>query len=146
VEETLKQHPAVFDAAVVGDSGPDRDHAIKAYVILKEGAAATADQLTAWCGERSPPFKVPEVRGISRRLPRTSVGKLQKQSLQEGQRMASKLPLLYTHVMGSHGFPGWFWTALDKIKADEYGLPTSGRPSTTPRSSPSATRSARAST
>ncbi len=35
--------------------------------------------------------------------------------------MAVKLPLLYTHVMGSHGFPGWFWTALDKIKAEEYG-------------------------
>src|SRR5437899_10704234 len=35
--------------------------------------------------------------------------------------MASKLPLLYTHVMGSHGFPSWFWTALDKIKAGEYG-------------------------
>ena len=25
--------------------------------------------------------------------------------------MAMTLPLLYTHVMGSHGFPGWFWTA-----------------------------------
>ena len=35
--------------------------------------------------------------------------------------MAASLPLLYTHVMGSHGFPGWFWTALDKIKAGEYG-------------------------
>ncbi|HJV54380.1 MAG TPA: hypothetical protein VJ971_00330, partial [Methylomirabilota bacterium] len=35
--------------------------------------------------------------------------------------MASTLPLLYTHVMGSHGFPSWFWTALDKIKAGEYG-------------------------
>ena len=35
--------------------------------------------------------------------------------------MTAKLPLLYTHVMGSHGFPGWFWTALDKIKAEEYG-------------------------
>jgi 5-methyltetrahydropteroyltriglutamate--homocysteine methyltransferase len=23
--------------------------------------------------------------------------------------------------MGSHGFPGWFWTALDKVKAGEYG-------------------------
>ena len=23
--------------------------------------------------------------------------------------------------MGSHGFPGWFWTALDKIKAGDYG-------------------------
>ena len=35
--------------------------------------------------------------------------------------MTATLPLLYTHVMGSHGFPGWFWTALDKIKAGEYG-------------------------
>jgi 5-methyltetrahydropteroyltriglutamate--homocysteine methyltransferase len=35
--------------------------------------------------------------------------------------MPSTLPLIPTHVMGSHGFPGWFWTALDKIKAGEYG-------------------------
>src|SRR4029077_4957643 len=42
VEETLKQHPAVFDAAVVAMPDPVRDHAIKAYVILKEGAPATA--------------------------------------------------------------------------------------------------------
>jgi len=36
--------------------------------------------------------------------------------------MGPKLPTLYTHVMGSHGFPAWFWTALDKIKAGEYGV------------------------
>jgi 5-methyltetrahydropteroyltriglutamate--homocysteine methyltransferase len=35
--------------------------------------------------------------------------------------MPETLPPLYTHVMGSHGFPGWFWTALDRIKAGEYG-------------------------
>ena len=35
--------------------------------------------------------------------------------------MTATLPLIPTHVMGSHGFPGWFWTALDKIKAGEYG-------------------------
>lgn len=34
---------------------------------------------------------------------------------------ATPLPPLYTHVVGSHGFPGWFWTALDKIKAGDYG-------------------------
>jgi 5-methyltetrahydropteroyltriglutamate--homocysteine methyltransferase len=28
---------------------------------------------------------------------------------------------LPTHVIGSHGFPGWFWTALDKVKAGDYG-------------------------
>ncbi|MGH7278772.1 MAG: methionine synthase, partial [Candidatus Rokuibacteriota bacterium] len=35
--------------------------------------------------------------------------------------MAGGLPLIPTHVIGSHGFPGWFWTALDRIKAGEYG-------------------------
>ena len=35
--------------------------------------------------------------------------------------MTGALPPIPTHVMGSHGFPGWFWTALDKIKAGEYG-------------------------
>src|SRR5262245_43806314 len=33
----------------------------------------------------------------------------------------ASLPPIPTHVMGSHGFPGWFWTALDRIKAGDYG-------------------------
>ena len=56
--------------------------------------------------------------GAHRRLPgSTPPDALEK----KGTLMASTLPLLYTHVMGSHGFPSWFWTALDKIKAGEYG-------------------------
>jgi len=35
--------------------------------------------------------------------------------------MPATLPLIPTHVMGSHGFPGWFWGALEKIKAGDYG-------------------------
>jgi 5-methyltetrahydropteroyltriglutamate--homocysteine methyltransferase len=31
------------------------------------------------------------------------------------------LPTIPTHVIGSHGFPGWFWTALDRVKAGDYG-------------------------
>lgn len=34
---------------------------------------------------------------------------------------AQPLPLIPTHVVGSHGFPGWLWTALEKIQANEYG-------------------------
>jgi carnitine-CoA ligase len=78
VEEALKQHPAVFDAAVVGVPDPVRDEAIKAYVILKDAEAATADELIAWCRERLSAFKVPEVVAFRDAFPRTSVGKIQK--------------------------------------------------------------------
>ena len=78
VEETLKQHPTVFDAAVVAIPDPMRDQAIKAYVIVKEGAAATGDELIAWCRGRLSAFKVPEVVEFRDVFPRTSVGKIQK--------------------------------------------------------------------
>jgi crotonobetaine/carnitine-CoA ligase len=78
VEDTLKQHPAVFDAAVVAVPDPIRDQAIKAYVIVAEGAAATAAELTGWCRERLSSFKVPETIEFRDAFPRTSVGKIQK--------------------------------------------------------------------
>jgi crotonobetaine/carnitine-CoA ligase len=78
VEEALRLHPAVFDAAVVGVPDPVRDQAIKAYVILKPGDAATAGELVAWCGARLAPFKVPELVEFRDSFPRTSVGKIQK--------------------------------------------------------------------
>jgi crotonobetaine/carnitine-CoA ligase len=78
VEEALKQHPAVFDAAVVAIPDPIRDQAIKTYVILKDGAAATGEELIAWCRGRLSAFKVPEVVEFRDVFPRTSVGKIQK--------------------------------------------------------------------
>jgi crotonobetaine/carnitine-CoA ligase len=77
VEETLKQHPAVFDAAVVGVPDPVRDQAIKAYVIVTD-ASATAEELIAWCRSRLSSFKVPETVEFRATFPRTSVGKIQK--------------------------------------------------------------------
>ena len=78
VEEALKQHPAVFDAAVVGVPDPVRDQAIKAYVILNDGARATSEELIAWCRARLSGFKVPERVEFRDVFPRTSVGKIQK--------------------------------------------------------------------
>jgi carnitine-CoA ligase len=78
VEEALKQHPVVFDAAVVGVPDPVRDQAIKAYVMLQDGATLTAEELIAWCRSRLSSFKVPEVVEFRSTFPRTSVGKIQK--------------------------------------------------------------------
>jgi len=78
VEETLRQHPAVFDAAIVGMPDPVRDQMIKAYVILQPGAAATAGELIQWCRARLSAFKIPELVDFRDSFPRTSVGKIQK--------------------------------------------------------------------
>jgi crotonobetaine/carnitine-CoA ligase len=78
VEDVLKQHPAVFDAAVVGVPDPVRDQSIKAYVIVREPAAVAAPELIAWCRQRLSAFKVPEVIELRETFPRTSVGKIQK--------------------------------------------------------------------
>jgi len=36
-------------------------------------------------------------------------------------RVTAAWPPIPRHVMGSHGFPGWCWTAPDRIKAGDYG-------------------------
>jgi crotonobetaine/carnitine-CoA ligase len=79
VEDTLRQHPAVLDAAVVGVPDPVRDQTIKAYVLLREaGPAVSADDLRAWCRGRLSAFKVPGQIEFRDTFPRTSVGKTQK--------------------------------------------------------------------
>src|SRR5207249_6047413 len=55
VEEALATHPAVMDAAAIGIPHPLKGEEVKAFVVLKPGATATAEQLVAHCRERLAP-------------------------------------------------------------------------------------------
>ncbi len=81
VEAVVKQHPAVFDCVVIGIPDPIRDEAIKAFVILKEGKHASAEEIVGWCRPRLSKFRVPEFVEFRDSFPRTSVGKIQKHIL-----------------------------------------------------------------
>ncbi|MFC4603970.1 acyl-CoA synthetase [Rhodococcus kronopolitis] len=59
VEEALKSHPAVFDALVAGLPDPRFGQRVAAVVQLREGAAATVEELTEHCRGRIARYKVP---------------------------------------------------------------------------------------
>lgn len=83
IERVVNEHPAVFDSAAIGIPDPLRDESIKVFVVLRERAAATSDEIIEWCKSRLSKFKVPEYIQFVGELPRTSVGKVQKNVLRE---------------------------------------------------------------
>ena len=83
VEAVVKTHPAVFDCVVIGVPDPMRDEAIKAFVILNEGATATEQDIIEHCKTRLSKFRVPEYVEFRDTFPRTSVGKIQKHILRQ---------------------------------------------------------------
>jgi long-chain acyl-CoA synthetase len=81
VEETLAKHPAVLEGAAIGVPHPIKGEEVKAFVVLKPGQTATADQLIAFCRERLAPFKVPKAIEFRDTLPKTLIGKVLRRQL-----------------------------------------------------------------
>jgi long-chain acyl-CoA synthetase len=81
VEEILFRHAAVKEAAVVGVPDPVRGEAVRAYVVLKAGAAATAEELRGLCRGAVATYKVPETIEFIEALPKNPTGKILKKEL-----------------------------------------------------------------
>lgn len=81
VEEALCTHPDVVEAAVIGVPDSYRGEILRAYVVVKNGAAGSADDLFAHTRERLTKYKIPASITISPALPKTSVGKIDKVAL-----------------------------------------------------------------
>lgn len=89
VEEVLFAHPSILEAAVVGVPDEYRGQTVKAYVVLKPGTRATAEEIIAFCRERMAKYKAPTIVEFRAGLPKTMVGKvLRRALLAEEQRRA----------------------------------------------------------
>jgi benzoate-CoA ligase family protein len=87
VESALGAHDAVLEAAVVGHADDDELVKPKAFVVLKDRAAATtelADELKAFVKGRLAPFKYPRWVEFVDELPKTATGKIQRFKLRRG--------------------------------------------------------------
>ncbi|QGM45403.1 acyl-CoA synthetase [Methylocystis heyeri] len=82
VEDALFKHPKVRGAAVVAAPDDKWGETPCAFVELKDGAEATAEELIAWCRDNLAHFKCPR-RVVFGDLPKTSTGKIKKFVLRE---------------------------------------------------------------
>ena len=90
VEEAIAAHPGVLEAGVAPVTDPVKGEVPKAWVVLRAGQSATAEELRAFCRERLAPYKVPAQVSLVPELPKTAVGKVLRRKLKELDAGASR--------------------------------------------------------
>ncbi|MGZ5287863.1 MAG: long-chain-fatty-acid--CoA ligase [Actinomycetota bacterium] len=89
VEAVLYHHPKILKCAVAGVPDATTGERVKAYIVLREGESATAEEITAWC--RDPEqgltgYRVPKDIEFRDSLPETLIGKVLRRALQDEER------------------------------------------------------------
>ncbi|APA02927.1 MULTISPECIES: AMP-binding protein [Bacillus] len=83
IEEMLYRHPAVADVQVVGVPDPKYGEEAAAWIRLKDGQTASAEDIRAFCKEHIARYKVPRYVLFTDEYPMTASGKIQKFKLRE---------------------------------------------------------------
>jgi long-chain acyl-CoA synthetase len=92
IEEVLKRHPKVNDAAAVGVPDRIKGQAVVAAVALKPGAEADRQELIAYCRDHMPEYRVPKAILLMEEIPRDPAGKLLRRMLRQDARVSEGQP------------------------------------------------------
>ncbi len=91
VEAVLFEHPAVKEAAVVGVVDARRGESVKAFIVLKDGEAATEEEIIGFCRERMAVYKAPRFVEFRDDLPKSIIGKVLRRSLREEEAQSVEI-------------------------------------------------------
>jgi crotonobetaine/carnitine-CoA ligase len=81
VEQVLREHPAVAEAAALPYPSPLGEDDVRVVVSLRDGARLTPPELVEFCMSRMPDFMVPRYVEVRDELPRTPTGRIEKYRL-----------------------------------------------------------------
>ncbi len=83
IEEFLYRHPKVLDVQVVGIPDSVYGEEVMAWIILKDGESATAEEIKEYCKGKISRHKIPRYIEFTESYPMTASGKIQKFKLRE---------------------------------------------------------------
>lgn len=83
IEEVLYTHEKILEVCVAGVPHDYRGETIKAYIVLKAGAAMTEQEVVDFCAENLTKYKVPKIVEFREELPKTMIGKILRRVLVE---------------------------------------------------------------
>ena len=81
VEEVIASHPAVSEVGVGGVRDEYQGEAVKAWIVLRPGQRATAEEIRAFCRKKLTGYKVPKQIEFVESLPKTIIGKVLRRAL-----------------------------------------------------------------
>jgi long-chain acyl-CoA synthetase len=91
IDEVLYQHPSTAAAAVIGIPDDLYGEEVAAFVVLKDNAAVTEEEILEFCRERLADYKCPKTIRFVEEIPKGPTGKLLKRELAAHSKMSDKL-------------------------------------------------------
>ena len=83
IEDTLRNHPAIREVAVVGMEDELWGESVAAAVVLADGAALDLPTLRDWAGDHLSKYKVPKKLAVLTDFPRNAMGKVKKPAVKD---------------------------------------------------------------
>jgi len=88
VESMMYQHPAVQECCIIAARDPYRGETVKAVIVKRPGAEATAEDIIGWAQQKMAAYKVPKLVEFVQALPKSATGKVMWRTLQEKEMKA----------------------------------------------------------
>ncbi|NCC37279.1 MAG: long-chain fatty acid--CoA ligase, partial [Chloroflexia bacterium] len=88
VEDCIARLDGVSEVAVIGVPDAKSGEAVKAFIVPRNGATITADQVREHCRASLTGYKVPKLVELRDELPKTNVGKVLRRALRDEAHQA----------------------------------------------------------